>query len=126
MSAWWQTLGMIVGGGGVAGLLGSLITGLLNRPTVRADAVARLTESALKQVDELQERTAEAERRATAAEQAADQARTKVRLLSDELDSLLATLRAWRAAILAPSADLDQLRVMVSSDPGAAVNGRPR
>ncbi|HEU4422075.1 MAG TPA: hypothetical protein VFR67_05985 [Pilimelia sp.] len=111
--------------GGVAGLLGSLIGGLLQRPKVKADAVKAkadavdaLTNAALKQVDELQERTRDAE-------QAAKDARQQVRLLSVEIDRALATLRTWRAAILSPAADLERLREMVRAETGPATNGRP-
>jgi hypothetical protein len=99
----WQTLAAVLGGGGVAGLLGSLLTGLLNRPKVRADAVSLLTDAALKQVNELQERT-------TAAEAAADSAAAKIRALSLEVDACTARLRYWRAAILDPAASLPALR----------------
>jgi hypothetical protein len=111
----WQTIAAILGGGGVAGFLGSLLTGLLQRPKVRADAVSLLTDAALRQVNELQERT-------TAAEAAADAAAAKIRALSLEVDACTARLRYWRSAILDPSATLPELRVMVTSDP--TINGR--
>jgi hypothetical protein len=111
----WQTVAAILGGGGVAGFLGSLLTGILNRPKTRAEAVSVLTDAALRQVNELQERT-------SAAESAADSATEKIRALSREVDSCTARLRYWRAAILSPDADLSALREMVRSDPGA--NGR--
>lgn len=115
---WVQLLAASLGGGGLAGIGGSLLTGLLTRPKVKADAVALLTDSAIKQVNELQERT-------SAAEREADAARQQMRLLTVEIDTALATLRNWRAAILHPTADLDQLRAMVRTDPGSrTVNGR--
>lgn len=117
--SWVQVLVAGGGVGGIAGLLGSLLAGLMQRPKVRADAVALLTDSALKQVNELQERTAEAE-------QAARDARQQVRLLTAEIDSALATLRSWRSAILSPAADLDRLREMVRAETGRPANGRPR
>lgn len=113
----WTLLVATVGGGGLAGVIGTLVTGAMNRPKVKADVVSMLTDSALKQVNELQERTAEAEREATAARQ-------QMRALTGEVDALLARLRTWRAAILSPTAELPQLRQMVLSDPGPAVNGR--
>jgi len=119
----WALLAAAVGGGGLAGVVGTLITGVMGRPKTRADAVALLTDSALKQVNELQERTAEAEREALAARNDLAQARQQMRELMGEIDAAVATLRTWRAAILAPRADLDQLRAMVR-DPGGAVNGR--
>jgi hypothetical protein len=118
----WQTLAAVLGGGGVAGLLGSLLTGLLNRPKVRAEAVSLLTDAALKQVNELQERTAEAEQAATAARREAAEASRQMRALTVEVDAAVATLRNWRAAVLSPAATLDGLRAMVAADMGH--NGR--
>ena len=117
--SWLATLAAVVGGGGLAGVITSAITGLLQRPKVKADAVAMLTDSAIKQVNELQERTAEAERSAT-------EARQQMRLLSGELDVLLSTMRTWRSTILAATsaADLEQLHAMVRIEPGPATNGR--
>jgi chromosome segregation ATPase len=126
MTGWWQLLAAGLGGGGLAGILGSLLTGLWQRPKVRADAVAMLTDSALKQVNELQERTAEAEREATAARNDLAQARQQIRLLTTEIDAALTTMRLWRAAILAPSAELEFLREMVRADPGQPMNGRSK
>ncbi|MDG4790362.1 hypothetical protein O7626_31335 [Micromonospora sp. WMMD1102] len=120
----WQIVGMVLGAGGISGFLGSLLSGLFNRPSIRADAVVKLTESAVRQVDELQERTAAAERRAAEAEQAADQARMKVRILSDEVDGLIARMRLWRAEILADPGASERLKQLVSVDPGQSSNGR--
>lgn len=119
----WALLAAAVGGGGLAGVVGTLITGVMGRPKTRADAVALLTDSALKQVNELQERTAEAEREAVAARAEAAEARRQMRELSGEIDAAVTTLRSWRAAILAPAVDLEQLRAMVR-DPGGTINGR--
>lgn len=121
----WQIIGMILGAGGISGFLGSLLSGLFSRPSVRADAVVKLTESAVRQVDELQERTAAAEQRATAAEQAADQARMKVRILSDEVDGLISRMRLWRMEILSDPTASERLKHLVSVDPGQPLNGRP-
>ena len=123
MTGVWGLLAAAVGGGGLAGVVTTLIGGMLARPKTRADAVALLTDSALKQVNELQERTAEAEREALAARNDIAQARKQMRELTGEIDAAVATLRTWRSAILAPSADLDQLRLMVR-DPGGTINGR--
>lgn len=119
----WALLAAAVGGGGLAGVVTTLISGVLARPKTRADAVALLTDSALKQVNELQERTAEAEREAVAARAEAAETRRQMRELSGEIDAAVATLRTWRQAILAPTADLEQLRAMVR-DPGGTLNGR--
>ncbi|MEU4594381.1 hypothetical protein [Micromonospora aurantiaca (nom. illeg.)] len=124
----WQVLATAVGGGGLMGVVTTIVAGVLARPKTRADAVALLTDSALKQVNELQERTAEAEREAVAARAEAAQARQQMRELSGEIDAAVATLRSWRAAILAPvgldaEVRLEQLRVMVR-DPGGTINGR--
>ncbi|MEU5946323.1 hypothetical protein ABZ793_12265 [Micromonospora sp. NPDC047465] len=127
----WALLAAAVGGGGLAGVIGTLITGMVSRPKVRADAVATLTESALQQVNELQERTKEAEEEARAARaelvqtrrEMRAQMREQMRELNEEIDAAVATLRTWRAAILNPAVDLDQLRLMVR-DPGGTINGR--
>jgi outer membrane murein-binding lipoprotein Lpp len=124
----WGLLAAAVGGGGLAGVATTLISGVLNRPKTRADAVALLTGSAIQQVNELQERTAEAEREAKAARTEAAQARQQMRELTGEIDAAVATLRTWRSAILEPvSLDaalrLEQLRAMVR-DPGGTINGR--
>lgn len=125
MDDWWQLLVAGLGGGGLAGVAGSIITGMLQRPKVRADVVSVLTDAALKQVNELQERTAEAEREARATRDELTTARQKCRELAAELDEVLATLRAWRAAILSPTADLPALREMVTSGGEPGRNGRP-
>lgn len=114
----WQTIAALIGGGGLAGVGTSLLTGLINRPKVRADAVSLLTDAALKQVNELQERTAEAEKEATAARNEAAAARRHVAVLSAEVDACVSRLRQWRAAILRPTATLDDLRAMVATEPG--------
>ncbi|MDG4792023.1 hypothetical protein O7626_40115 [Micromonospora sp. WMMD1102] len=118
MSEWWQLALAAVGGGGLAGVVTSLVAGLFQRPKVKADAMSILTDAALKQVNELQERTAEAEQRAAEAER-------KCRVVSSELDDMLARMRAWRVEILADPTASDRLRQMVSVDPGQPMNGRP-
>ena len=119
----WQVLATAVSGGGLAGVIGALITGMLNRPKTRADAVATLTDSALKQVNELQERTAEAEKEAVAARAEAAQARKQMRELTGEIDAAVATLRSWRSAILSTPGVPEPLLLMVR-DPGGTINGR--
>lgn len=119
----WALLGAAVGGGGLAGVVGTLITGMISRPKTRADAVKVLTDSALAQVNELQERTAEAEREARATRSELEAARLQIRELTADVYRVLAQMQAWRAAILAPTADLERLRAMVRADPGS-VNGR--
>jgi len=116
MNVWWQFLAAGIGGGGLAGVATALVAGLLQRPKVRADAVAMLTESALKQVNELQERTAEAEREATAARNDLTQARQQIRLLTNEIDAALTTMRTWRSAILADPGTPERLKQMVSAN----------
>lgn len=119
----WPLVLTCVSGGGIAGIITTLIGGLFNRPKTRADAVALLTGSAIQQVNELQERTSEAEREAKAARDELAAARAQMRELTGEIDAAVATLRSWRAAILTPGIDLEQLRVMVR-DPGGTINGR--
>lgn len=119
----WGFLAAAVGSGGLAGIATTLIAGILNQPKTKADAVALLTDSALKQVNELQERTAEAEREATAARNEAAQARQQIHVLSDEIDAAVATLRTWRSAILSTPGVPEPLLRMVR-DPGGTINGR--
>lgn len=115
---WWQTLASVIVAGGGAGLLGSLISGVLQRPKVRADAVSLLTDAALRQVNELQERTAQAEQEATAARNEAAAARRQVHLLTAEIDECMRKLRQWRAAIFAPDATVPGLRAMIGTESG--------
>ncbi|MEU4399792.1 hypothetical protein [Micromonospora orduensis] len=119
----WALLAAAVGGGGLAGVIGTLITGVLARPKTRADAVALLTDSALKQVNELQERTAEAEREALAARNELAAARQQMRVLSGEIDAAVMTLRSWRSTILSTPGVPEPLLLMVR-DPGGTINGR--
>jgi chromosome segregation ATPase len=119
----WAVLAACAGGGGLAGVIGTLITGMLTRPKTRADAVASLTGAAIQQVNELQERTAEAEREAKAARDELASARKQVRALAEEIDAAVATLRTWRSTILTPGIEIEQLRAMVR-DPGGTINGR--
>jgi uncharacterized coiled-coil DUF342 family protein len=123
----WALAAAAVGGGGLAGVVTTLISAMVSRPKTRADAVALLTDSALQQVNELQERTKEAEEEAKAARdelvQTRRHMREQMRELNEEIDAAVATLRTWRAAILNPAVDLDQLRLMVR-DPGGTINGR--
>lgn len=121
----WQTIAAILGGGGIAGLLGSLFTGLVNRPKVRAEAVSLLTDAALKQVNELQERTTEAEQAAVGARKEATEAhaeaaaaRRQIALLTAEVETAVRKLRHWRDAILRPQVTIEELREMVSTEPG--------
>ncbi|MFG3639073.1 hypothetical protein ACGF3C_02215 [Micromonospora sp. NPDC047762] len=123
----WALVLACVGGGGLAGVITTLITGMFNRPRNRADAVATLTDSALKQVNELQERTAEAEREALAARnelrQTRQEMREKMRELNGEIEAAVMTLRSWRSAILSTPGVPEPLLLMVR-DPGGTVNGR--
>ena len=123
MTGVWGLLAAAVGGGGLAGVVTTLIGGILARPRTRADAVALLTDSALKQVNELQERTAEAEREALAARNDLAQARRQMRELTGEIDAAVATLRTWRSAILSTPGVPEPLLLMVR-DPGGTINGR--
>ena len=123
MTNLWGLLAAAVGGGGLAGVVTTLIGGILARPRTRADAVALLTDSALKQVNELQERTAEAEREALAARNDLAQARRQMRELTGEIDAAVATLRTWRSAILSTPGVPEPLLLMVR-DPGGTINGR--
>lgn len=123
MGSMWAQLAALAGGGGLAGVIGTLITGMLTRPKTRADAVSLLTDSAIKQVNELQERTAEAEREALAARNELAAARAQMRVLTGEIDAAVMTLRSWRSTILSTPGVPEPLLLMVR-DPGGTVNGR--
>jgi hypothetical protein len=45
-SDWLVLVGLIIGGGGTSGLVGSLLAPLIRRPAVRAEATARITGAA--------------------------------------------------------------------------------
>lgn len=123
MSTWLPVVVAAIGAGGVSGVVGSLATGLFARPKTKADAVSVLTDAALKQVNELQEQTAEARKDSAAARLEADVALGKLRQITIELDLCLGRLRLWRAAILSPSASLPALREMVSDVGSGGTNG---
>lgn len=127
---WWQTLASLILGGGGAGVAGSLLKDLVQRPKTKAEAVLTLTDAAKRLVDELQEEvtaarkeTAAARIETAAARDETAEARRHVRLLTAEVDACLQTMRNWRAAIWAPDATLPRLRAMVGTEPGA--NGTP-
>lgn len=124
MNSWWQLALAGLGGGGLAGIATSIIAGLWQRPKVKADVMSILTDAALKQVNELQERAERAEERLGEAERAADETRRKLRLASSELDDLLTKMRSWRHEILVDPTVSDRLKQMVSVDPGQPLNGR--
>ncbi len=110
----WVTILCALGTGALSGVGGALIAGAFSRPKTRADAVGVLTDAALKQVNELQERTAQAEKEATAARDEATAARQQVHLLTVEVEECMHILRTWRAAIIAPDATVESLREMVA------------
>lgn len=112
----WAAILSAAGAGALTGVGGAVVTGILQRPKARADAVGVLTDAALKQVNELQERTAQAEHEATAARNEAAAARHQVHLLTVEVDKCMRILRAWRAAILAPDATVQSLRELVGRE----------
>ena len=116
----WQVIVGVLGAGGLSGIITSLLTGLSQRPKVRADAVAALTDSAMRQVDELQDRTKEAEQAAKDARVEMERAERKARQLSASFDALMARMALWRSEILSANTvdDLGWLRTMVRTDPG--------
>jgi hypothetical protein len=123
VSTWLPVIAAAIGAGGVSGIVGSLMAGLFARPKTKADAVSVLTDAALKQVNELQEQTAEARKEAAAARTDADAALGRLRQITIELDLCWGRLRLWQAAILSPNATLPGLREMVT-DSGQNGSGR--
>ncbi len=113
-----MTILSAVAGGGLSGAGTALAAAVMQRPKVRADALAVLTDAAVKQVNELQEEVAAARRETAAARLETEAARAQVRLLTAEVDDCMRTLRAWRAAIFSPAATVEGLRAMVGQDPG--------
>lgn len=116
---WWQTLATVLGGAGFTGFLTSLLTGLMQRPKVRADTALALTDAAKRIVDELQEEVSAARQETAAARAETAEARRHVRMLTAEVDACMRTMRAWRAAIFSPAATVDGLRAMVGTESGS-------
>jgi hypothetical protein len=122
VSTWVPLVAAIVGAGGMAGLGGSIIGGLMQRPKTKADAVKVLTDAAQQLVNEMQEEARAARAEAVEARAEVAAARKDVRLLTGELETCMAKVRAWKAAILSPSVSREQLHRMVGAEPGQ--NGR--
>lgn len=125
-----SALGVVGGLGGIGAVAGVLS----QRRKLKADAAGVLTDTALELVEPLRVRIRELESEAASSRRATatvngelDQMRRSARDATAALQEATATLRAWRAAILSPTASLDGLRHMVSADPGVgpARNGRP-
>ena len=127
---WVQILLSVLGVLGGAGGITAIATVVLQRRKFKADAADVITDTALTLVDPLRQRVKELEaeaagaRKETAsAHQEAAAARAEIREFRSAITELTGMMRRWRAAILAPDASLDALRVMVTSEPGTNGHG---
>jgi hypothetical protein len=122
-SDWLVLVGLIIGGGGTSGLVGSLLAPLIRRPAVRAEATARITGAAALLVDQLQEEVTAARKDAREAGAEAASALRTVRTLGAEVDELTNRLHRLIGWIHDPTMSLDRLRVLVPGPPTSPSNG---
>jgi hypothetical protein len=121
-SEWVVPVGLIIGGGGLSGLIGSLLAPLIRRPVVRAEATARITGAAAVLVDQLQEEVAAARKEAREMGQEAQATLRTVRTLSSEMDELTSRMHRLIDWIHDPTMTLDRLRVLVPGPPAPPPN----
>jgi chromosome segregation ATPase len=124
------TAGVSIGGSLISAGGGAwIVNAIRRRRAAPIDATVRLTDAAMKQVDQLQERVLDAEattqrtqQRLHEVEQEAEDAKQQVRAIRRECADLaerMATLARW---IHDPYMTIEQLRTRVPLTPGA--NGR--
>lgn len=99
-----------------SGGLGVIVNALANRRKVRVDAADRLSDGALKWVDEFQADAREARHEASEARREATEAHVQMRAVRAEAEWLAKQLQQLRRAIVDPSATLERLRAMVGPD----------
>lgn len=116
MSNWTTTLASLLGAGLGGGGLVAVVNAFARRKVVRVDAADRLSDSALRWVEQFQEEAAEARREAAACRQESIEARREMHLVREEAKELAADLHRLRRAILDPNASLERLRAMVGPD----------
>lgn len=121
MSGWLQALvatcSVLFGGGGLAVLVNA-VTGRKGR---KAEVADRLSDSTLKWVGEFQEETRNARLEASEARREMAEVRRELGDVRREAETLARDLRNLRGAIMAPTATLDRLRLLVGGD---SFNGR--
>jgi hypothetical protein len=106
----------VVGAGLGGGGLVAIVNAVARRRTTKVDAADRLSDGALKWVNEFQENANEARFEAAAARREATEAHAQMRAVRAEAEWLAGQLQALRRAIMAPDATLDRLRVLVGPD----------
>lgn len=121
----------LTGGAAVA-----MINAIAGRRSQKAEVAERLSDGALKWVQEFQEETASARREASEARQETASARREaaearqeladmrreMQVVRAEAEALAAHLHSIRSAILAPAATIEQLRLLVGGA-GPGLNG---
>lgn len=105
-------LGGVLGGGGSV----AIVNALASRRGRKVDAADRLSDGALKWVDEFQADAREARSEAAAARHEATEAHAQMRAIRAEAEWLAGQLQQLRRAILDPGATLERLRAMVGPD----------
>jgi hypothetical protein len=106
-----STVGLIGGAGGIT----AIATVLLQRRKFKADAAEVLTDTALTLVQPLGARVAELEAESLKARRQAEVASHEISELRASVQAVTAMMRRWRAAILAPDATIEKLRIMVGA-----------
>jgi hypothetical protein len=107
-----SAFGLISGAGG----LSMLVTVLMQRRKLRADAAAALTEVALTLVQPLRARVSELEAEALVVREQLAASRREIQLLRARVWDLTRRLDRWRAAIMAPNATVDRIRRAVAEE----------
>lgn len=121
MSGWVQILLTAVGivfGGGTMAVLVNAFTG---RKARKADVTDRMSDQALKWVEQFQEEAANARREAVDARRELAEVRQEMRTVRIEAEALARELRNLRLEIMSPSTSLERLRAIVEG----SANGRP-
>lgn len=110
-------VGAALGGGGLV----AVVNAFARRRTVRTDAADRLSDSALRWVEQFQEEAAEARREAAECRRESAEARREMAAVRLEAKELAADLHRLRAAILDPRITIERLRALV--EPGGYNGG---
>lgn len=108
-----------LGGGGLV----AIVNAFAKRRQVKVDAADRLSDGALKWVDEFQADAREARHEAAEARREATEAHAQMRAVRAEAQWLAGQLKALRRAIIDPNATIERLRMLVIED-GGSTNGR--
>lgn len=102
-------VGGLVGGGGLV----AMVNAFAKRRTVKVDAADKLSDGALRWVDEFQTEAREARNEAASARREAAEAHAQMREIRAEAELLARELRHLRMAILDPNATVGRLRLLV-------------